>query len=75
MLNKKWGATLSQGGYNYYSPLSYGSMKVYKVNNAGAVVESKKTGYQFTNKGSYDMRSYADYYSRWRMQLTAKLTF
>lgn len=75
MLNKKWGATLSQGGFNYYSPLSYGSMKVYKVNNAGAVVESKKTGYQFTNKGSYDMRSYSDYYSRWRMQLTAKLTF
>ena len=75
MLNKKWGATLSQGGYNYYSPLSYGSMTVYKANDAGEVVSSKKTGYQFTNKGSYDMRSYSDYYSRWRMQLTAKLTF
>lgn len=58
MLNKKWGATLSQGGYNYYSPLTYSGGK-----------------YQFLREGSYDMRSYSDYYSRWRMQLTAKLTF
>ena len=58
MLNKKWGATLSQSGYNYYSPLTYSGGK-----------------YQFLREGSYDMRSYSDYYSRWRMQLTAKLTF
>lgn len=75
MLNKKWGATLSQGGYNYYSPLTYGSMTVYKPTTSGTVGKSYQTGYQFTNKGNYDMRSYSDYYSRWRMQLTAKLTF
>jgi hypothetical protein len=59
MLNKKWGATMSQGGYNYYSPLT--------ITNRGQ--------YQFLQKGDYDMRSYSDYYSRWRMQLSAKLTF
>ncbi len=58
MLNKKWGATLSQSGYNYYSPLTYSGGK-----------------YQFLREGNFDMRSYSDYYSRWRMQLTAKLTF
>lgn len=58
MLNKKWGATLSQGGYNYYYPLSY----------------SKGT-YTFNKGGNFDMRSWSDYYSRWRMQLSAKLTF
>lgn len=59
MLNKKWGATMSQGGYNYYSPLTY----------------KGKGAYQFLQKGTYDMRSWSDYYSRWRMQLSARLTF
>ena len=69
MLNKKWGATLSQSGYNYYSPLT------------AVATKNKSTGevtnvqYQFLHDGNYDMRSYNDYYSRWRMQLTAKLTF
>lgn len=58
MLNKKWGATLSQNGYNYYSPLTFSKGK-----------------YQFSHSGTYDMRSWSDYYSRWRMQLSAKLTF
>ena len=58
LLSKKWGATMSQGGYNYYSPLTISKGK-----------------YQFQQKGDYDMRSYSDYYSRWRMQLSAKLTF
>ena len=58
MLSKKWGATMSQGGYNYYSPLTI-----------------TKGKYQFQQNGNYDMRSYNDYYSRWRMQLSAKLTF
>ena len=58
LLNKDWGATMSQGGYNYYSPLTISGGK-----------------YQFLQKGDYDMRSYSDYYSRWRMQLSAKLTF
>lgn len=58
MLCKRWGATLSQRGYNYYAPLSYSGGK-----------------YQFLRPAGYDMRSYNDNYSRWRMQLTAKLTF
>jgi len=58
MLSKKWGATMSQGGYNYYSPLTISKGK-----------------YSFQQAGTYDMRSYNDYYSRWRMQLSAKLTF
>lgn len=67
MLNKKWGATLSQGGYNYYSPLTVSTSKT-----SGQVT---KVQYQFLHDGDYDMRTYSDYYSRWRMQLTAKLTF
>lgn len=58
MLCKRWGATLSQRGYNYYAPLSYSAGK-----------------YQFLRPAGYDMRSYDDNYSRWRMQLTARLTF
>lgn len=58
MLNKKWGATNSQGGYNYYSPLTF-----------------KRGKYSFQSSADYDMRSWSDIYSRWRMQLTAKLTF
>lgn len=75
MLNKKWGSTLSQYGYNYYAPLSYGRMSVYSADASGVVSEAKQTGYQFTRSGNYDMRSYNDYYSRWRMQLTVKVTF
>ncbi|MCM1079586.1 MAG: TonB-dependent receptor [Bacteroidales bacterium] len=58
MLCKKWGATLSQNGYNYYSPLNYNNGK-----------------YSFSKSADFDMRSWSDYYSRWRMQLSAKLTF
>ena len=32
-------------------------------------------GNQLLRDGDFDMRSYSDYYSRWRMQLSAKLTF
>ena len=69
MLNKKWGATMSQGGYNYYSPLTI----VSSVNRQTG--ELTKNQYQFLQKGDYDMRVNSDYYSRWRMQLSAKLTF
>ena len=75
MLNKKWGATLSQGGYNYYSPVTYGSLAVYTADATGVPQKTYQRGYQFSKSGNYDMRSYNDYYSRWRMQLTAKLTF
>lgn len=67
LLNKKWGATMSQGGYNYYSPVNVSTTKT-----AGAV---SAVQYQFLHDGDFDMRSYSDYYSRWRMQLSAKLTF
>lgn len=69
MLNKKWGSTLSQGGYNYYSPLTVQTTKNRSTGEVTAVQ------YQFLHDGNYDMRSYSDYYSRWRMQLSAKLTF
>ena len=60
LLNKSWGATLSQeyNTYNYYSPLSFSKGK-----------------YQFLHDADYDMRSYNNYQSRWRMQLTAKFIF
>ena len=46
-------------GYNYYSPLNY----------------SNSTKYQFLHDANYDMRSYSDFYSRWRAQLSVKLSF
>lgn len=69
LLNKSWGATLSQNGYNYYSPLTVSTSKDKKT---GVVTDVQ---YQFLHDGNYDMRSYNDYYSRWRMQLTAKFIF
>ena len=60
MLNKKWGATMSQMGPNNYYPLTF---------------DSKSGQYQFLHAGNYDVRAYSDYYSRWRMQFSAKLTF
>lgn len=65
MLSSKWGQTLSQNGYNYYSPLTYAKNKA-----------TNKYEYTFAGKnGNYDMKSWSDYYSRWRMQLSVKLTF
>ena len=66
LLNKSWGATLSQNGYNYYSPLSFSKGQYQFLHGKNE---------QGENVGKYDMRSYADYYSRWRMQLTAKFIF
>ena len=59
MLNKEWGATYG-GEYKYYSPLTYNKGK-----------------YQFLQNGDYakSMRSYSDFYSRWRAQLSVKLSF
>ncbi len=69
MLNKSWGSTLSQGGYNYYSPVT---VRTTKDRSTGKVTAVQ---YQFLHNGDYDMRSYSDYYSRWRMQISAKLIF
>jgi hypothetical protein len=47
------------GTKGYYSPVTY----------------SGKGQYQFLQNGDYQMRSYADYYSRWRGQIGLKYIF
>lgn len=59
MLNKKWGRYTSTGGSVYYSPVTY----------------SGSGQFQFLHDDNYDMRSYSDYYSRWRGQIGLKYTF
>lgn len=60
LLNKKWGHYGSSGGSaTYYNPIIY----------------SGNGEFQFTGGEKYDMRSYSDYYSRWRGQLGLKYTF
>lgn len=60
LLNKDWGHYGSNGGGSaYYSPVTY-----------------KGSGnFQFLNPGDYQMRSYSDYYSRWRGQIGLTYTF
>ena len=59
MFNKKWGRYTSTGTAKYYSPVTY----------------SGNEQFQFLHPGNYEMRSYDDYYSRWRGQLGLKYTF
>ena len=59
MFNKKWGRYTSTGAAKYYSPVTY----------------SGNGQFQFLHPGNYEMRSYDDYYSRWRGQLGLKYTF
>ena len=59
MFNKKWGRYTSTGTAVYYSPITY----------------SGNGQFQFLHDGDYDMRSYSDYYSRWRGQIGLKYTF
>ena len=59
MFNKKWGRYTSTGSATYYSPVTY----------------SGKGQFQFLHDGDYNMRSYSDYYSRWRGQIGLKYTF
>ena len=59
MFNKKWGRYTSTGTAKYYSPVIY----------------SGNGQFQFLHPGNYEMRSYDDYYSRWRGQLGLKYTF
>ncbi len=59
MLNKKWGRYTSTGSATYYSPVTY----------------SGNGQFQFLHDGDYNMRSYSDYYSRWRGQIGLKYTF
>lgn len=61
MFNKEWGRYLSAGGTaTYYSPITY---------------NSSSSKFQFLRDADYNMRSYSDYYSRWRGQLGLKYTF
>ena len=59
MFNKKWGRYTSTGTAKYYSPVTY----------------SGNGQFQFLHPGNYELRSYDDYYSRWRGQLGLKYTF
>ena len=59
MFNKKWGRYTSTGTAKYYSPVTYSGNGLF----------------QFLHPGNYEMRSYDDYYSRWRGQLGLKYTF
>lgn len=59
LLNKSWGASLL--GQNCY--------------NYYSPMSFSKGKYQFLHDANYDMRSFNDEYSRWRMQLTAKFIF
>ncbi len=61
MFNKKWGRYSSAGGSaTYYSPVTF---------------DTKTSSFQFLHDGDYNMRSYSDYYSRWRGQIGLKYTF
>ena len=59
MFNKKWGRYTSTGTAVYYSPVTY----------------TGNGQFQFLHPGDYNMRSYSDYYSRWRGQIGLKYTF
>lgn len=59
MLNKEWGRYTSLGNAVYYSPVTY----------------SGSGQFQFLHNADYQMRSYSDYYSRWRGQIGLKYTF
>lgn len=60
LFNKEWGRYNSTGAAVYYSPITY------NANNKA---------FQFLHDGDYNMRSYDDYYSRWRGQIGLKYTF
>lgn len=59
MLNKEWGRYAAAGG-----SAAYYSPVTYRGGE-----------FQFLQSGDYNMRSYSDYYSRWRGQLGLKYTF
>jgi hypothetical protein len=60
LFNKEWGRYASAGGSaTYYNPVTYSGNGVF----------------QFLHGKDYNMRSYSDYYSRWRGQVSLKYTF
>jgi outer membrane receptor for ferrienterochelin and colicin len=60
LFNREWGRYASAGGSaTYYNPITYSGNGVF----------------QFLHGKDYNMRSYSDYYSRWRGQVSLKYTF
>lgn len=60
MVNKEWGRYNSTGSAMYYNPVTY---------------DTKSKAFQFLQGENYNMRSFSDYYSRWRGQIGLKYTF
>ena len=59
MLNPAWGRSYGMGINSYFSPIN--------ANSGGA--------FTFYHPGDYKMFDYADYYSRWKMQLGLRYSF
>ncbi|MCQ2974935.1 MAG: TonB-dependent receptor [Bacteroidales bacterium] len=61
MFSPKWGRyAQAAGSSTYYSPVTF---------------NNKTNAYQFLHDENYNMRSYSDYYSRWRGQIGLKYIF
>ena len=60
MLNPEWGRSYGMGLNSYFSPLTYNS-------------SSKK--FQWLHDDGYEMFDYADYASRWKLQLGVRYSF
>lgn len=61
MFSSEWGRYGSTAGsYAYYNPVTF---------------DAKNRKYQFLHDANYNMRSYSDYYSRWRGQIGLKYIF
>ena len=63
MFSAKWGRYSGSSGY--YSPIKY----------KGWNKTTEQYEYQFLHDANYQMRSYSDYYSRWRGQIGLKYIF
>ncbi len=59
LLNPAWGRSYGMGINSYYSPVTY----------------SGNGQFQFLHDADYEMLSYSDYMSRWKMQLGLKYNF
>ena len=70
LFNKKWGHYTSTGSSVYYSPVTYSGNGQFQFLHGYA-----KNAEGNVEQTDYDMRSYSDYYSRWRAQIGLKYTF
>ncbi len=69
LFNEKWGHYNSTGASVYYSPVTYSGNGQFQFLHGYAMKDGK------AEQTAYDMRSYSDYYSRWRAQIGLKYTF